>query len=115
MERDLFYITKETHAVLVHVTTNLYMSEVRTLELFLKKEGVGVGRETVVFNLEEVEQMDSSGLGFLISFHKALKKRGGKLRVVVSSEEIRRLLELTGSDTILEIYTTIDTAKEDLR
>jgi anti-anti-sigma factor len=65
-----------------------------------------VGRHPkVVLDASGVTFADSTLLNLLILTHQA-----GTLRVVSPSRQVRRLCEVTGVDTILEIRRTVDDA-----
>ncbi|MET8894755.1 STAS domain-containing protein [Streptomyces albogriseolus] len=67
-----------------------------------------VGRHPkVVLDASGVTFADSTLLNLLILTHHA-----GTLRVVSPSRQVRRLCELTGVDTILEVRRTVDDAAD---
>jgi anti-sigma B factor antagonist len=47
--------------------------------------------------------VDSSGLGVLISLHKAMSARDGKLRIINPADSIQQILELTRLHRLFEI------------
>lgn len=47
--------------------------------------------------------VDSSGLGVLISLHKAMQSRGGCIRVLNPAPQVRQILELTRLDSVFDI------------
>lgn len=47
--------------------------------------------------------VDSSGLGVLISLHKEMVSRGGRLRIVNPTDSIQQILELTRLHRLFEI------------
>lgn len=59
--------------------------------------------EHLVLDLREVSFIDSVGLGLLVAAEKRQGMIGGRLVVVVGSEQVRRLLALTGVGERLEI------------
>jgi len=54
-------------------------------------------------DLSETTFVDSSGLGALISLHKALRARGGQLRLINPSTTCQQLFELTRLHRTFEI------------
>jgi anti-anti-sigma factor len=56
-------------------------------------------------DLSSTTFVDSSGLGALISLHKAMKARGGQLQLVNPSPTCRQLLELTRLHRTFDIVT----------
>jgi anti-sigma B factor antagonist len=61
------------------------------------------GGGTVVADLSQVTFLDSSGLGVLVQAHRSATERDNRL-LVVASPPVRKLLRLTGLDTVLETY-----------
>ncbi|HEX6714408.1 MAG TPA: STAS domain-containing protein [Thermoleophilaceae bacterium] len=64
----------------------------------------------LVFNLEQLGFIDSSGLHALADAHQAMKATGGTATVICGPGNIRKLLELTGLDRLFPIVTTRDEA-----
>ncbi len=65
----------------------------------LTREGV----RHIAINLAELEFMDSTGLSAIIAAHKRAMAHGGELLIFSPSKDIRRLFEVTGIDTYLNI------------
>jgi anti-anti-sigma factor len=63
-----------------------------------------------IFDLTSVPQMDSSGLGVLVSHHIACRAKGIKVVVAGPSPNVKQLLKFTKVDTILTIAPTLDQA-----
>lgn len=61
----------------------------------------GVSR--VLVDLSGVAFIDSSGLGALLGRHRALRERGGGLRLAVPEGRLRSILELAGLTRALEV------------
>jgi anti-sigma B factor antagonist len=59
------------------------------------------GGGTVVIDLSGVEFIDSSGLGALVQGNRTAKERATRL-ILVTSPPVRRLLQVTALDTVLE-------------
>jgi anti-anti-sigma factor len=68
------------------------------------------GGGAVVADLSRVTFLDSSGLGVLVQAHRTATERGNRL-VVVASPPVRKLLRLTGLDTVLETYDDLSAAE----
>ena len=63
-----------------------------------------------IFDLTEVPQMDSSGLGVLVSHHIACRAKGIKVVVAGPSPNVKQLLKFTKVDTVFTIVPTLDEA-----
>ena len=62
--------------------------------------------KNIVFNLQKLEFMDSSGLGILIGRYKTVSAIGGKTAIAAPSVLTRRLIELAGVHKIIPVYET---------
>jgi anti-sigma B factor antagonist len=69
-------------------------------------ESIEHGARRVVVDLSAVTFVDSTALGVLIGAGKRLRAAEGSLDIVCPSGSIRRLLELTSLDCIIDIYAT---------
>ncbi|WP_249872725.1 STAS domain-containing protein [Oceanobacillus saliphilus] len=58
-------------------------------------------------NLENVNYMDSTGLGVFISALKSTKESNSKLMLVNLQERVLRIFEITGLDEIMDIKAAI--------
>jgi anti-anti-sigma factor len=94
---------------LVAVTGELDLSNAfelrRRVETGLRSRG-----SAVVVDLSGVTHMDSSGLAALIDAHQAVQERRGRLALVVSSEPVRRTIEVRGLDRVFRILPTREEA-----
>ena len=65
---------------------------------------VNGGNVNVLLNLENVEYIDSTGLGALVICFTSLKKAGGALKLVNPNKRNVELLLLTKLHTIFEVF-----------
>ena len=56
----------------------------------------------LVFDLRDVEFMDSSGIGFIIGRYKLMARRGGSVAVVNADARMNRIFEMSGLYQIVE-------------
>jgi anti-sigma B factor antagonist len=68
------------------------------------------GRDLVVVDLTATTFIDSSSLGVLISAHRRLKGRGGRLVVVSDVPAVMSTFKITGLDSVLEMAGSRDEA-----
>src|SRR3954447_23546268 len=64
------------------------------------------GRNCVVIDLSDVTHMDSTGLASLIAAHQLTAERRGRLALVITSESVRRMVEVRGLDRLFTIAST---------
>lgn len=68
------------------------------------------GPRVLVVDLTEVGYIDSVGLGTLVSGLKRASERGTRMRLVVTSPQIHKVMDITGLHTVFEIYPDLETA-----
>ena len=76
---------------------------------------ISSGARKVVFDLSEVESVDSAGLGMLIYAYGSLTAKGGSLRLCGVAPRVQSLLELTKMHTLLAIDATREESLAALR
>jgi anti-sigma B factor antagonist len=63
-----------------------------------------------VIDLEQVDFMDSAGLGTLIAVLKRVTERGGDMKIANLQKKPRMVFEITRAYKVFEIYDTVDDA-----
>lgn len=61
-------------------------------------------REKIVLNLADVDYIDSSGIGELVSGYSAVRSQGGELKLLQLTKRVRDLLQITKLYTVFEVY-----------
>jgi anti-anti-sigma factor len=62
------------------------------------------GYTELIIDLNQVQSVDSSGLGKLLLIHKRLKERNGKLKIInVNSEYVQKMFSMIHLDKVLDI------------
>lgn len=76
-----------------------------------------IGRQIreFVINLENVDYIDSSGIGALLTVHAEVKKRGLALRFASVKGSVKRVIELTKLSGYLPICTDVSEAVGQIR
>ena len=69
-------------------------------------EVIEAGAKMVVVDLSETTFIDSTTLGVLVGGVKRLRPSGGWLALVCSDQNIMKIFEITGLDTIFSISAT---------
>ncbi len=79
------------------------------------KDLMSQGTRHFVFDLKDVEYIDSAGIGFLVSCLITLGSEGARLRLSAPPERVQYVLGITKLDTVFEIHPDLDTALRDFR
>jgi len=72
------------------------------------------GRRHFVFDLNQVAQMDTSGLMTLIAAYIAAQKQQGRIALVNPQRRVRELLHITKLDTFFQVFDREDDAVQRL-
>jgi len=68
------------------------------------RDAVGAGHKKVLLNLGEVNYIDSSGIGELVSAFTTVTNQGGQLKLLNLSKRIQDLLQITKLYTVFEVH-----------
>jgi anti-sigma B factor antagonist len=66
----------------------------------------GIGSPRLVLDLTAVEFLDSTALGTMIGALRRTREAGGEMVVVLPETSARRIFEITGLDSVLEVRAT---------
>ncbi len=64
---------------------------------------IGKGTKNILLNLGEVDYIDSSGLGELVSALTTVRNQHGQFKLLNPTKRIHDLLQVTKLDTVLDI------------
>jgi anti-sigma B factor antagonist len=62
-------------------------------------------RKKILLNLADVDYIDSSGIGELVSGFTAVKNQSGDLKLLHLTKKVRDLLQITKLYTVFDVYT----------
>jgi anti-sigma B factor antagonist len=103
--RDTFTLTDEGFGettVVVSVTGDLDLWSAPALEQRLRA-CLERGQCWVAVDLSKAGFLDSSGLGALTNAMRNIQRKGGRLVVINTSDQMRRVFELTGLIKVLNV------------
>ena len=78
-------------------------------------EFIEQNKKKVVVDLSQVDWMNSTGLGILISGYTTLRNSEGELKLANVTDKIQSLLTITKLVTVFESYDTIEEAINSFR
>jgi anti-sigma B factor antagonist len=67
-------------------------------------------RANILLNLADVDYIDSSGIGELVSAYTAVKRNGGALKLLQLTKRVHDLMQLTKLFTVFDVYSDERTA-----
>jgi len=73
-------------------------------------EAIRKGETRVIVDMSRVKWMNSSGLGTLMAGLTTLRSSDGDLKLACLSDRVRRPVEITKLDSVLQMYESVDAA-----
>jgi anti-sigma B factor antagonist len=102
--RDPLKIEVESSAQRALVTLSGELDASTASSLYDKLSDLEVqDTHNVVLDLAQVTFMDSTGLAVIVTEHKRLQHSAGTLTIFAPPSSVRRLFEITGLTTVLDI------------
>ncbi len=80
----------------------------------LVRELIASGRKNIVFDMQGVTHIDSTGIGRFIDTYARLAKIGGKMRLAGASGAVRDSFHVTRLDTVFSFYPSVEAACQGL-
>jgi anti-sigma B factor antagonist len=71
---------------------------------------IGKGQKNILLNLGDVNYIDSSGLGELVSAYTTAKNQGASVKLLNLTRKVKDVLQLTKLYTVFDIYDDEATA-----
>jgi anti-sigma B factor antagonist len=68
------------------------------------------GHNKILLNLGDVNYIDSSGLGNLVSAFTSVKKQGGELKLLNLTNKVQDVMQITKLYTVFDVMNDEDTA-----
>jgi anti-sigma B factor antagonist len=68
------------------------------------KDVLSKGSKHILLNLKDVDYIDSSGLGELVSAYTSVKNQGGELKLLHLTDKVQDLLQITKLYTVFDVH-----------
>jgi anti-sigma B factor antagonist len=102
-------ITTVDSAIVVTAVVELDLVSAPQLDGVLT-EGISQASARLVLDLSAVTFLDSTGLGTVVKALKRCREKDLDFRVVVSTERVRKVFEITGLDSLIALSSALDDA-----
>ena len=79
------------------------------------KDLLGKGQKKILLNLGDVNYIDSSGIGELVSAYTTVKNQGGELKLLNLTKKVHDLLQITKLYTVFDVRDDETTAVKSFR
>lgn len=101
---------KQESVCILNIEGNIAFEKVGEVKNYVKPLLSDDSISTILINFENVEFIDSSGIGLLVSVFKTLQQRQAKLILSDLSKKNSEIFNMTRLDKIMSIYPTEDEA-----
>ncbi|HOO55655.1 MAG TPA: STAS domain-containing protein [bacterium] len=108
-------VKREEDYILFSVTGEIDLYNAKQLKDKVNTTTENAKTQNLILNLLEVDYIDSTGLGILIGIKRRTSENNGKMVLVLVSERISKLFEITGLSNIFVIKSSIQEAVEELQ
>lgn len=92
---------RKHQTVIAHLDGEIDHHHVLFLRATLERVLDDAHATALIFDLENVDFMDSSGIGLIIGRYKRMKARGGQTYIGGSNAQVERILKLSGVDALI--------------
>jgi anti-sigma B factor antagonist len=112
----LYATTRETGPItIVDLSGRIALGEGSALLRKTIRDLAESGQIKVLLNLGDVNYIDSSGIGELVSGFTAIRSRGGELKLLHLTKKVHDLLQITKLFTVFDVYDEESTAVQSFR
>ena len=98
------------HVTILTVDGDLVIGESESLFKRTVTRLLEEGKVNLLVDMRKVGFLDSSGLGALVRAMTSSQKEGGQCKLLGAGPQVRKLLEMTKLDSVLENFTDMETA-----
>ena len=108
---SLFATTREYSGItLVDLSGRISLGDGSALLRKTVRDLLEEGRTKIILNLGDVNYIDSSGIGELVSGFTAVRNRGGELKLLNLTKKVNDLLQITKLFTVFDVFNDESTA-----
>ena len=88
---------------IVDISGRIVLGEESAALRSLVSELLNKGHKKILFNLGDVEYIDSSGLGHLVSAYTSVRKQGGELKLLHLTKKVQDVMQITRLYTVFDV------------
>lgn len=102
---------RETHDItILDVSGRITLGEGSVALRDCVRDEIEEGKQKLIINLADVNYIDSSGLGELISAFTTARNRGATVKLLNLTKRIHELMQITKLYTVFDVFDDEDTA-----
>ena len=101
--------------VVLEISGRITLGEGNVMLREIVRELLDKGNKKIVLDLDEVQYVDSSGIGELVKTHTTVRNQGGQLRLINLNKRVNDLLQMTRLSAVFDIERDEASAVASLR
>ncbi|WP_347487520.1 STAS domain-containing protein [Desulfoscipio sp. XC116] len=102
-----YTIKKVNNYLIVSVMGDVDISLTDSLREDVDRALTEHGVNRLIFDLTEVDFVDSAGLGVILGRYKKIAAGGGKVYLAGAKPQVKKVLDLSGLPRLMEIYPSL--------
>ncbi len=110
MDKKLYDVTNIKNVWIIRPTGEIDMSNAMDFKEDMRNNFVQEGKVNIILDLSQVNYMDSTALGVLISLQRSCRMNGGALVLCGLESNLRRIFKMTSLDSIFSIRENVQEA-----
>jgi anti-sigma B factor antagonist len=101
---DMTVSTRKVNGVtILDLSGRIVLGDGCTMLRSLIRDLVSYGDKQILFNLRDVDYIDSSGLSFLVTAYTSVRKAGGDLKLLNASVKVRDVMKYMKLDKVFDM------------
>jgi anti-anti-sigma factor len=104
-------VTQHGSVVLIAIEGTVDALTTNELNAFFEEQIEG-GNVRLVTDLSGVDYLASAGLRLLLTITSQVRQKGGDLKVAAPNKNVRRIMEIAGIFTLIEVHPSVEAAIE---
>ncbi len=102
-------------AVVIDVSGRITLGEGSAMLREMVRDHLAKGHKKILLNLADVNYIDSSGIGELVSSYTTAKTAGGEVKLLHLTKRVHDLLQITKLYTVFDVHNDERTALASFR
>jgi len=92
-----------SHVTIVDLNGRITLGDETGLLRDTIRQLIGAGKKKIILNLAQVDYIDSSGVGELVSGYTTVRNSGGELKLLGLTKKVHDILNVTKLYTIFDV------------
>lgn len=103
-----YQLHTDDNTVQVQLSGRLQFEDHNSFKSLIQDTLPKMEQKTVVFNLSQMDFIDSSGIGMILLAHETIKEHGKNFSISSAQGQVKRVLDLTRIEDLISSSNTIE-------